>query len=245
MGGRVDKVREVVRLGKWDSIDLGRMLHAAAAMSDVRERIEYISGQFLGVPYEEATLVGSFDVAEELVICLRAVDCFTYIDYVESMRLSPSFGGFKEQLRRVRYRQGVIAYTTRNHFFTDWVDSSRVRDVSAEIGLSEARSVRKVLNSKGYGTLFLPGIPEKPRKVTFIPAQALDDEMMDRLHTGDYVGIYTEREGLDVSHVGLIVRRAGGVSFRHASSTERMVIDQDFRRYLSERPGIVVLRPEG
>jgi hypothetical protein len=239
----MDEVRELVRLGKWDRLSLGQVLGTAAAISEARERIEYISGQFLGTPYEETTLVGSSDVPEKLVICLQAVDCFTYIDYVESMRLSLSFDDFREQLRMVRYRSGVVAYAARNHFFTDWAESPRVRDVSADVGLAEVRSVVKVLNRKGDGSLFLSDIPERKRTVTFIPAEALDEGAMDRLRTGDYVGIYTEADGLDVSHVGIIVKRQGGVYFRHASVVEKMVIDQDFRSYLAGKPGIIVLRP--
>lgn len=237
-------MRERIHLGKWDRVGLGRMLRKAA-VSGVSERIEYISGQFLGVPYEEATLVGSLDTLEELVIRLDSVDCFTYIDYVEAMRLSRSFEGFKEQLRRVRYKPGHISYATRNHFFTDWIETPRVMDVSAHIGRIEAQKVVKTLNRKSDGSLFLPGIPERMREVTFVPARALDEETLDRLHTGDYVGIYTETEGLDVSHAGIVVRHEGRVSLRHASSIERMVVDQDLRGYMSENPGMIVLRPAG
>ena len=67
---------------------------------------------------------------------------------------------------------------------------------------------------------------------------------MGRLRIGDYIGIYAEADGLDVSHVGIIVRRAGRIFLRHASLIERMVVDQDLRAYISEKPGIVVLRPE-
>ncbi len=236
---------ESVHLGKWDSISLEQMLGAAATISGTWERIEYLSEQFLGTPYEEATLIGSPDVPEKLVVCLRAVDCFTYIDYVEAMRSSSSFEGFKEQLRAVRYRLGVVAYETRKHFFSDWMETPGVRDVSAAVGLGKAGSVVKVLNRKGDGSPFLPGVAERTRELTFIPVQALDDSTIDRLRTGDYVGIYTETDGLDVSHVGIVVRREGDISFRHASLTERMVVDQDFRKYLSGKPGIIVLRPEG
>ena len=245
MGYSMDNFRESVHLGKWDSAGLERMLAAAATVSDICERIDYISRQFLGTPYRETTLVGSPDVPEKLVVCLHAVDCFTYVDYVEAMRFSSSFKDFRERLITVRYRQGAVAYGTRNHFFTDWMETSRVKDVSAVVGLAEARSVLKVLNRKSDGSLFLPGVAERTREVTFIPATALDEPTMDRLHTGDYVGIYADTDGLDVSHVGIIVRRDENISFRHASLIERMVVDQDFRNYLSGKPGIIVLRPEG
>jgi hypothetical protein len=234
--------KEQVDLGRWDESGLGRMLCAAAAISSAGERIDYVSGQFLGIPYEENTLTGSGDTPEELVIRLGAVDCFTYVDYVEAMRLSRSFEGFREQLKAVRYRMGVVSYATRNHFFTDWTESRRVRDVSTEVGRPHVQTSAKILNRKGDGSPFLSGIPEKERTVAYVPVQALDEVTMDRLRTGDYVGIYTETEGLDVSHVGIIIRREDRVLLRHASLTERAVVEQNLRWYLKGKPGIVVLR---
>lgn len=238
----VGGVKEKIDLGPWDEAGLRRMLRVAAAISPTGERIGYISGWFLGIPYKEATLVGSPEVAEELVISLGAVDCFTYIDYVEAMRLSGSFGEFKEELRMVRYRKGVVTYGTRYHFFTDWKEDPRVRDVTRDVGRARVHRRAKVLNKKDDGSLFLAGIREKPRDVTFIPSGALDETVTDRLQTGDYVGIYAETEGLDVTHVGIINRLEEGIFFRHASLTEKKVVDQDIRSYFKGKPGIVVLR---
>lgn len=234
---------EHIDLGQWDEKGLGRMLSAAAAIDTAGERIDYISALFLGVPYEENTLVGSSDRPEHLVISLGAVDCFTYVDYVEAMRLSRSLNGFKEQLRSVRYKNGLVDYGARNHFFTDWVEGRRVRDVTADVGRPRVETVGKVLNRRGDGSPFLAGIPEKARKITYLPAKALDRTALARLETGDYVGIYTETEGLDVSHVGIAIRREdGSVRLRHASLVERKVVEQNLRYYLSGKPGIVVLR---
>jgi hypothetical protein len=68
---------------------------------------------------------------------------------------------------------------------------------------------------------------------------------MDSLRTGDYVGIYAEARGLDVSHVGIIVKSDDTAHLRHASSipSHRRVIDEDFVTYMSGKPGMIVLRP--
>ena len=47
--------------------------------------IEFISRQFLGVPYGESRLIGDADTPETLTINLAALDCYTYIDYVEAL----------------------------------------------------------------------------------------------------------------------------------------------------------------
>ena len=219
------------------------MLRAASAISDLPARIAFISGQFLDVPYGESTLIGSPEVPEVLVINLEAVDCFTYLDYVESMRFSRSLDEFKLHLRTVRYWSGVVAYERRRHFFTDWAGSARVVDVTRRIGLKKTRTLTKHLNRRAEGSSFLPEIPPVERRIAFVPAGALDEAAQGRLQTGDYLGIYTEAEGLDVSHVGIVVRREGRITLRHASSLARKVVEQDFDLALEGRPGIVVLRP--
>jgi hypothetical protein len=219
------------------------MLVTASAMPDLPARIDFISGRFLGVSYGESTLIGSPDVPEVLVINLQAVDCFTYLDYVESMRLSSTFSEFRRHLKNLRYKSGTVAYGTRRHFFTDWVASIGVQDVTGLIGREKATAVVKTLNRKGGGGSILPGIPPVERKIVFVPADKLDGRALDGLSTGDYIGIYAPADGLDVSHVGICIRRENRVLLRHASSTAQKVIDQDFKVYIQGKPGIVVLRP--
>ncbi|MGB0973104.1 MAG: N-acetylmuramoyl-L-alanine amidase-like domain-containing protein, partial [Mycobacterium sp.] len=52
------------------------------------ERSDVVSRQFLGVPYGANTLIGSATEAEQLVVDLQEVDCFTYADYVEALKRS-------------------------------------------------------------------------------------------------------------------------------------------------------------
>jgi hypothetical protein len=65
------------------------------------------------------------------------------------------------------------------------------------------------------------------------------------MRTGDYAGIYSETEGLDVSHVGIVIRKQDALFLRHASSAlgAGAVIDQDFLEYMKGRPGLILLRP--
>ena len=236
------KAEEEIRLGRWRPEEIDEMLATAPAMPGAG--IDFISGRFLDVPYGASTLIGSPGVPEVFVVNLQAVDCFTYLDYVESMRLSRSFREFRRSLRRVRYRSGLVSYGSRRHFFTDWTASRRVRDATRLIGRGKAAAVLKTLNRKADGASILPEIPPISRKVVFIPALALDRLVLDMLETGDYIGIYTPAEGLDVSHAGICIRREKRILLRHASSTAQRVIDQDFVAYMEGKPGIVVLRPQ-
>jgi hypothetical protein len=108
------------------------------------------------------------------------------------------------------------------------------------------KTVERVLNKKADGTYFLPGITVKQRKIKYIPSSAVDDEVIARLETGDYVGIYSNTQGLDVSHTGIIIKKEDKTYLRHASSIEanRKVVDDDLRSYLANKPGITVFRPK-
>lgn len=230
----------------YEALDL--ILSKASEIPDVSRRIDFLSGNFLGLEYKEGTLPGSDQSPEVFVINLQGVDCLTFVEYIEAMRLSKSFREFQVNLKRVRYKSGIIGYTNRNHFFTDWIEhnSDFINNITGEIGARKTRQIRKVLNVKEDGTLFLPGIQAVTRDIDYIPSEHIDDAMFHTMKTGDYVGIYSDLQGLDVSHVGIVIRDKEMVFLRHASSQEkyRKVIDQDLRTYIIDKPGIIILRPE-
>ena len=222
---------------KWvAAIAASRQLETPAA------RIEYFSAQFLETPYQAGTLGGGPGQTEVLTVNLAAVDCFTLLDYVEAIRRSESADDFRQRLIKVRYRDGCIAWKSRRHFFSDWVELKGIVDVTASIGGSATRQVGKRLNRQADGQLFLPAVPVRERTISYIPRADLSAEVLERLQSGDYLGIYSERDGLDVSHVGIAIRSENGLFFRHASSSKdvKKVTDVPLAGYLAERPGMIV-----
>lgn len=215
-------------------------------IGDAGQRIEFLSGHFLGVRYGESSLIGDAGTPEVFVVNLGEVDCMTFIEYVEAMRRSSSFIQFREQLKEVRYRFGRISFAQRNHFFTDWVEyqGAYIEDVTAQAGQSRVKKIRKILNRKEDGTDLLAGIEAAERDIFYIPIENLDETLIETLRTGDYLGIYSPKNGLDVSHVGILVKEGKGVFFRHASAMEqhRSVVDQEFAGYIADKPGILVFR---
>lgn len=208
--------------------------------------IDLISRQFLGTPYVANGLIGSATIPEQLVIDFRAMDCFTYLDYVEALRHAQSRTDFVQRLIRTRYVGGEISFLDRKHFFSDWADRAPalVLDVTAKIS-PHAVHVVKNLNDKTDGKPYVPGLPDVEREITYIPGRYIDGELLKRLHVGDYVGIYTNRAGLDVSHVGIYVVTRKGPMLRNASSLKanRKIVDSPFLAYVKSKPGIVVYRP--
>ena len=236
-----------MNLGRFPEEQINAMLSKSSQMSDHSERISFLSGELLGIDYRESTLIGDRDTPEVFVINLEGVDCFTFIDYVEAMRLSGSPAEFRDSLMRVRYRGGIISFETRNHFFTDWreFNADLVTDVTGEIAGAKAEKTKKILNQKEDGTSILPGIEAVQREIVFIPSKALDVSVVRKLSTGDYIGVYSQAQGLDVSHVGIAIKDGNKIWLRHASAQKEYhkVVDQDFKEYILNKPGIIVLRP--
>ncbi len=96
--------KELILLGNLTPESLDSILYESSKIHDMGMRIDFLSRHFLETPYQESTLRGDINTPEVFVINLEGIDCFTFLDYVESMRLSSSFSEFKENLKKVRYR---------------------------------------------------------------------------------------------------------------------------------------------
>ena len=232
--------------GRWSQAGLTEMLVSASRLATPGERIVEISGHFIDTPYAANTLVGGPQQAERLVINLAGFDCFTFLDVVEALRRSADVAAFPGHLQAVRYRDGTVDYHKRRHFFSDWVaePAARVVDVTAVVGYGKAVKVTKQLNRKTDGNLWLPGIAVVARDIFHIPTAAIDTQILSALQPGDYIGIYSEQAGLDVSHTGLLVKTGESLLLRHAASRSGVarVVDEDLLAYLSGKPGLVVYR---
>lgn len=239
---------EQILLGVNTLQELEHILRTASNFADPGERIRFLSDHLLGTHYAESTLMGGHKNPEIFVINLEQVDCMTFIEYLEAMRLSSSFREFVANLKKVRYKSGVVDFHSRNHFFTDWreFNADFIEDVTESVGGARTVRILKKLNEREDGTSFLQGIQPVIRKISYVPSESIGPEVTKNLLTGDYIGIFSHLQGLDVSHTGITVRQNDFAYFRHASShpEKRRVIDQDLRDYIAHKPGIVVFRPK-
>ncbi|WP_232465972.1 DUF1460 domain-containing protein [Burkholderia ubonensis] len=229
--------------GKLDAL---LAIRAAHRDGDAGRLVEALSREFIGTPYRDGMLEGSATTPERLVIDFSGLDCFTYLDYVEAARTATTRTDYASRLVRTRYVNGDIGFGQRRHFFTDWAARPQVLadDVTASIS-ARAATVTKQLNRKADGGAYLPGLPVVQRDVVHIPGEFVDDYIVSRLRTGDFIGIYAKADGLDVTHVGFFVETRDGPMLRNASSKKAnmKVVDSPFLEYVKNTPGIVVLRP--
>lgn len=209
------------------------------------EKISLISEKFLGTPYQSNMLDGSDSKPERLVIDFRGLDCFTYLDYVIALHASHSQSDFLNNIVKTRYIDDDVSFYNRKHFFTDWANREYkvAEDITTEISPNTLQCV-KSLNQKAEDQKYLPGIPIVSRNINYIPSSAINNELVNKLKSGDLIGIYSPLPGLDVSHVGFFIVTEQGPVFRHASSSKdnQRVVDSPLMPYLLKSPGIIVLR---
>ncbi|MGG4610000.1 N-acetylmuramoyl-L-alanine amidase-like domain-containing protein [Providencia sp. Me31A] len=209
------------------------------------ERIDVLTQSFLNTPYNKQTLNMSSSSAEKLVINLKAMDCMTFIEYTEAFKRSKSDEQFRVNLTSIRYINQDITFNTRRHFFSDWAQGADAiaEDITDTIS-SHSVKVNKQLNLKNNGMKYISNYPIKKREIRYIPTKYLDKEVLNRLNSGDYIGVYSEEIGLDVSHVGIVIRKGNQIIFRNASSLRGnlKVSDSDLLDYLKGKKGILVFR---
>lgn len=152
----------------------------AAGVSDISAGVA--SAGLLGTAYKADTLVGSATTPEQLVVDLRGLDCFTFIDNVEALRRAGNYPDYVQELEKVRYADGKVDFNHRHHFFTDWAQGpgARTRDITDELE-TVTRFSFKQLNAKADGTPFIQGLSAVKRAITYLPSVAITNETLSRL----------------------------------------------------------------
>ncbi len=104
-------------------------LGSVPALANVSQRIERISARFLGThyvldPFGEGK-TGKYD--RDPLYRFDAFDCTTYVETVLALAIARKndFQSFFHTLQGIRYKNGEIGYTTRNHFpEIDWIPNN-------------------------------------------------------------------------------------------------------------------------
>jgi hypothetical protein len=201
-------------------------------------RIEVLSRSFLGHPYKVNPLVGTADTPEVFTVSLDEFDCVTYVETVVALARASGVDEFIEWLRKIRYEEGQVEWEHRNHYMSSWIRNNvragALRRIAAKVGpVSKERTLSVV-----------PGLP--PRKVRFecIPKSSIG-KLGPHLQTGDLIFFASTRSHLDIFHCGIIVRDGERLLMRHASRSQKGVVEQDLNEFLKKNrmAGVIVVRP--
>ena len=225
--------------GRTRETRIAALIGKAQAQTFVGERIEVISHALVGSPYVSYPLIGGPKKPEQFVLRDDAFDCVTFCETVLAAARSFTLADFAPQLRKIRYRDGVIAWHERNHYFADWSLQNIANGVCRAIVLPDASVVDKTVS-------YMRGLPVERVTLTSIPAASVLAHA-DRLATGDIVGFLSRRPGIDYFHTGfIVVARDGALLLRHAAKSKGRLLDQPFAQFVAENGvrSVSLLRPQ-
>ena len=250
-----------------DSVTVCQLLKKAPPQADVL----WLARQFLGKPYVAHTLEVNDD--ERLVVNTRQLDCTTLVETVTALALChqqqrQQWSDYLKTLQTLRYRGGVIdGYTSRLHYFTDWIEDktylSLVQEIQAPCPpFTAVQTVRVNYMSQhpqAYKALkanpqLVSVIRQQEQALTgrqyrYIPKQAVRNTklMRETIHNGDIIAITCSKPGLEIAHLGFAVWRKDGLHLLNASQLHKKVVEEPMTlyRYLqkhSSHTGIRVIR---
>lgn len=232
--------------------------------SNPNELMEFIGRQFIDAPYKAGTLESQ---PEALTVNLEEFDCTTFIETVTALALTVeehknSWQDFIDNLETIRYRQGEVnGYSSRLHYFSDWIVSNTHRGIVREVTdrIPQSDSQIKTLDYMSRNRSSYPALADdveyeaiknmevgfRSHRFPYIKSGRIAAKpILSSLRGGDIIAFTTKKDGLDVSHVGIIVMEKDGPRLLHASSREgKVTIDKlSLAEYLKKSPAITGIR---
>ena len=240
-----------------DRASIEKWLQEAVSLSKDSCRTLHFAKKMLGVPYVAGTLDGNEE--EQLVVLVDSLDCTTFVETVLAFCIADKRGerdyeGFKKALTQIRYRDGILnGYTSRLHYFSDWICNNEQMGFVKECTSETACSLPKELWLDFMTTHVDSYLPMKKNPelvkemasheknwqgtvVSYIPKEKLNlpPEGL-KIKDGDVLALVTNIKGLDVVHVGFAFWKDNQLHLLHASSSAKKVIEDPKTQYESSK----------
>lgn len=231
------------------------------------ECVVWFGNHFVDVPYVAGTLEIDSGKRELLSVALDQLDCTTFVETVLALTYTVgekrnSWRDFVYNLERIRYRNGNIeGYPSRLHYVSDWIVDNTHRGIFTDATRLLPRQSFEVksLNFMTTHRNLYPALSDsdnfarikavesgyRNHRFPYIKAQDIaKPDVRAALRNGDVVAFTTKVNGLDVSHLGIIVVKNKMPYLMHASSSARKVIvnDQPLEEYFRKNRNLTGLR---
>ena len=243
--------------GEQDRTHIEKWLQEAVSLPKDSCRTLHFAKKMLGVPYVAGTLDGNEE--EQLVVLVDSLDCTTFVETVLAFCIADKRGerdyeGFRKALTQIRYRDGILnGYTSRLHYFSDWIRNNEqmgfVKECTSETACSQPKELwLDFMTSHVDSYLPMKKNPELVQEmaaheknwqgtvVSYIPKEKLNlspEEL--KIKDGDVLAMVTNIKGLDIVHVGFAFWKEGKLHLLHASSSAKKVIEDPKTQYESSK----------
>ena len=240
-----------------DRASIEKWLQEAVSLSKDSCRTLHFAKKMLGVPYVAGTLDGNEE--EQLVVLVDSLDCTTFVETVLAFCIADKRGerdyeGFKKALTQIRYRDGILnGYTSRLHYFSDWICNNEqmgfVKECTSETACSQPKELwLDFMTTHVDSYLPMKKNPDLVQEmasheknwqgtvVSYIPKEKLNlpPEGL-KIKDGDVLALVTNIKGLDVVHVGFAFWKDNQLHLLHASSSAKKVIEDPKTQYESSK----------
>jgi hypothetical protein len=228
----------VVRADALNANELFRLLKKLENETHLERRIDFISSYFVGRSYDGQPLIGGPTEKEVLKISLDGFDCVTYVETVLAAARSWSLGEFVNEVRKLRYIDGNVDWSQRNHYMTGWARQNQKRHVIKNV----TRGPNTIPKNRILSTV--AGLPAHRVRFRCFPKKK-STRVREKISTGDIITFVSTKPGLDVFHIGLLIKTDGTVFMRHATRAAGEVVEQDLTGFLANNrmTGFILLRP--
>lgn len=232
----------------------------------ISELITEIGLSFLGTPYVVASLENGLE--EKMVINLRELDCTTFAENCLALARTvkagkTDFESFVSELVQIRYRDGVRnQYPSRLHYFVEWISNNQKKGLIDGTPNQNGIKSNKVINYMSTHPASYPVLKEHPELIPAIAAQEKSltqtgfmffpkndiPNLYKQLQHGDIIALTSNIDGVDVNHVGIILKKGTEFYLLHAPlSGKKVLLSEgpitDFIKPESKNNGIMIARP--
>ncbi len=213
---------------------------------DLRRRILHLARKNLGQPYE-IYLLGEMPFEPydpQPLYCLGKSDCVVFAEHTYAMALSNNWPSFMKMLQRIRYRDGRLGVTTRNHYTeADWNKSNYwlVEDITANVaGDSAVTFSEKIDRAHFFKNRYQldVDVPVETHEDLYLPYAEIK-RAQQHLQDGDFVNVVRATVPASgtpasafVGHVGLITHGSNG-EMHMIHSTVPKVREEPLHEYIS------------
>ena len=227
---------ELARLIAWTTAVRGA--HLTAFETPIGRTAARVGELAVGTPYVANTLEeylkagGAVKNPEPLTLSLTRFDCVTLVESclavsrVARAEGAPTWDALGREVENMRYRNGTRGdYTTRLHYFSEWISDGQRRGSVLNIGAAlggvhDDRPLRFMTEHRAsYAALaddrVFAAIAAMERRLDANPRRVVPTakiaEVSDEIHTGDVLAFATSIPGLDVTHAAFAYRDPQGV----------------------------------
>jgi hypothetical protein len=192
-------------------IESNQQADSSSIVLTPEERIEVLSKVFMGAPYAGGTLgegeQGQYD--KDPLVRFGEFDCTTYVETILAGAMSSSVDDFMPNLMNLRYKNGDVTFTSRNHFPSlDWIPNNqdKLEDITRSVAQSALMTATTTIDKTSWYQKM-----EKKNLHCDDDLSAYCDALLAQLHkegdafspeiaTIDYVsltGLYSVVDGID------------------------------------------------